>query len=119
MCGAVKRGAVETISASGEIDRLFSEGQRAGTPALLVLALRTPEARGPGGRVLFVAGKKLGGAVLRNRCKRVERAAAVRAGAPWPGWDVALIARARTSWVSPEELDAALDQGLRKLGVKT
>ena len=45
------------------------------------------------GRVAFVAGKKLGNAPQRNRAKRRLRAAAAGQGAPWPGYDVVLVAR--------------------------
>lgn len=107
---------MRTITAPTEIDRLFKEGRRVSSPALLVLALPTPPAREPDGRVLFVAGTRLGNAVKRNRSKRVLREAARRAGAPWPGWDIALIARAVTSQATVDELDAALARALKTIG---
>lgn len=107
---------MRTITAPSEIDRLFAGGRRVAHPALLVLALPT-QARVPEGRVLFVAGTKLGSAVVRNRSKRVLREAARRAGAPWMGWDVALIARTETAQASPDLLDSALERALRKLGI--
>jgi len=99
---------MRTITAHGEIERLFTEGSRTSHRVLLVLALGTPEARGPEGRVLFVAGKRIGSAVRRNRAKRVMREAVRRAGGPWPGSDVALVARQGTADAAPEELDVAL-----------
>jgi ribonuclease P protein component len=106
---------MRTITAHAEVDRLFTEGGRAAGSTLLVLAVETPEARDPNGRVLFVAGKKLGSAVVRNRSKRVMRAAVGRVGGPWAGWDVALVARARTRDARPEEIDAALVAAIETL----
>jgi ribonuclease P protein component len=66
---------------------------------------------------VFVAGKKLGGAVMRNRCKRVLREAVRRAGGPWDGHDIALVARAKAATAMPADLDTSLREGLRKAGV--
>jgi ribonuclease P protein component len=109
---------VRTIRSNREIDALFREGVRVSAPVLVVMTRATHEGRGPGGRVAFVAGKKLGNAVKRNRSKRVLRAAAGRAGAPWAGYDVVLIARPATATASAASLDEALERGLRKAGVR-
>jgi len=66
---------------------------------------------------MFVAGKRLGGAVWRNRAKRVMREAVRRAGGPWPGFDVALVAKSDTGEAPTGDLDASLDQALRRGGV--
>lgn len=108
---------MHTVTSAGEIDALFKHGTRAGTDLLVALTLPTPERRGPSGRVVFVAGKKLGGAVMRNRCKRVMREAVRRAGGPWAGADVALLARAGLATAGPAAIDAALAKALRRLGV--
>lgn len=106
-----------TITSSSDIDALFREGQRAAHPLLVVLAGPTPAGRPAQGRVVFVAGKRIGDAVLRNRCKRVLRETVRRAGGPWPALDVALVARAETGAARPEALDAALGRALKRLGV--
>ena len=111
--------AKRTITARGEIDRLFSEGSRTSQKVLVVLALATPEARGPEGRVLFVAGRRVGSAVRRNRAKRVMRETVRRAGGPWPGLDIALIAREGTAEAPHRELDLALTHALISLGVRS
>lgn len=108
---------MRTLKAASEIDALFKTGRRGSTDLIVVLSAPTPERRGPGGRVVFVAGKKLGGAVMRNRCKRVLREAVRRAGGPWGGHDVAVVARFHVATATPAELDAALVLGLRKAGV--
>lgn len=67
---------------------------------------------------MFVAGKRLGGAVFRNRSKRVMREAMRRAGGPYSGWDLALIARARTAAAPIAEIDRALDAAVTTLGIQ-
>jgi ribonuclease P protein component len=108
---------MRTLKSPSEIDDLFRSGRRGSTELILILSLRTPEQRGPEGRVVFVAGKKLGGAVMRNRCKRVLRAATRRCGGPWTGFDVAIVARKNAATASPADLDASLVAALRKAGV--
>jgi ribonuclease P protein component len=108
---------MRTLKAPSEIDALFKTGRRGSTDLIVVLSAITPTRRGPEGRVVFVAGKKMGGAVVRNRCKRVLREAMRRAGGPWDGHDVALVARLKVATASPTALDAALREGLRKAGV--
>lgn len=45
------------------------------------------------GRVAFIAGKKLGGAVWRNAAKRRMRAICHDAGGPWDGYEVIFLAK--------------------------
>ena len=101
---------MRTIRSNREIDDLFREGARVTHPALNALVARTPAGRGAEGRVAFVAGRRLGGAVQRNRSKRVLREAVRRSGTSWPGYDVALIARPRTAGASSAGLDEAVRQ---------
>jgi len=108
---------MQTITSRKEIDRLFAGGRRVSHPALLVLASPSPTYRTNGG-VVFVAGKRLGGAVTRNRCKRVLRELARRSDG-WAGWDIALIARTATPTAEPGVLDGALGAALSKLGLRS
>lgn len=96
---------------------MFQSARRAAHPLVMTLVTETPEGRGPEGRVAFIAGKRIGGAVVRNRARRVLRAAARRAGAPWPGYDVALLARPDTGAASPDDLDHAIKNVLSRQGV--
>jgi ribonuclease P protein component len=106
-----------TIKSSREIDAVFRGAKRAIDPLIIVLVSRTPDGRGQDGRVAFIAGKRLGGAVLRNRCKRVMRSAVRRLKGPWGGWDVVLIARASTASVPASQLDEAMVAVLSRAGV--
>lgn len=96
-----------TIKSNKEVDRLFKEGKRANTPLVAARIAPTPEERGHHGRVAFVAGKKLGNAVFRNRCKRVMRVMVRDVGGPWPGYDIVFIARAQTPYAHREDLEKA------------
>jgi ribonuclease P protein component len=107
---------MRTITSPTDIDKLFKTGRRASHALLVVLCTGSPEARDQSGRVVFVAGRKLGGAVVRNRCKRVMREACRRAGGPWPGKDMAFVARAGIATATPEEMDEAAAGLLSRLG---
>ncbi len=109
---------METVRSSREIERMFAEGERASHPLLLAIVMKTPSERGPGGRVAFIAGKRLGGAVSRNRAKRLLREAARRAGGPWDAFDVAFVARDALLDARPEEIDRAMRSVLRRTGVE-
>jgi ribonuclease P protein component len=107
-----------TIKSSREIDRIFREAKRASHPLIIMLTVPTPEGRGRTGRVAFLAGKKLGTAVWRNRSRRVLREGARRAGAPWDGQDVVLIARTGLDRASAQSVDAAITSLLKRSGLQ-
>lgn len=110
---------MSTIGSAREIDRLFTEGAKTGNSLVTIIVAETPSGRGPEGRVVFVAGKRLGSAPKRNRAKRVLRESARRVGGPWPGYDVALQARAGTGAALSAELDAAMGLAIKKAGLGT
>lgn len=70
------------------------------------------------GITAFVAGRRVGGAVVRNRARRVLRAA-WREIAPdvRPGLDVALVARAGIRGAKTEELVTEMRELLARAGV--
>jgi ribonuclease P protein component len=108
---------VSTIKSSREIDVMFRSARRVAHPLVIALAAKAPSQRGQNGRVAYIAGKKLGGAVMRNRCRRVLRESARRCGAPWDAWDVALVARPGTAGAGPGALDEAVRGVLTRAGV--
>lgn len=108
----------DTIRSSREIERVFATGRRAATEHFVLLVAPTPLGAGARGRLAFVAGRKLGGAVTRNRAKRVLREAVRRAGGPWQGADVVVVARRSAATASAAELDAALALALARAGLK-
>ena len=87
---------LETIKSSADITRVFKLGKRFGRGSNMLLILKNDEQHGQTGRVAFVAGKKLGNAVWRNRAKRRMRAACQQLHMEWPGYDVIFVANQRT-----------------------
>ncbi len=110
---------MSTIKSSREIDSIFRDSRRVAHPLVIALIANTPEGRGHDGRVAFVAGKRMGNAVSRNRAKRVLRAAARQAGAPWPGYDVVLIATSQTGSASADELRRAFSRMLARAEMRS
>ena len=85
---------METIKSSEEITNLFKTGTRFHTAYLTFIVLpQCDHGESPNGRVAFIAGKKLGNAVWRNRAKRRMRALCEDIGGPWKGLDVVLLAK--------------------------
>ena len=89
--------AMNTIKSRTEISRLFASGKRYSCPSATVLVSKSAEEHDPRGRVAFVAGKKLGGAVWRNAAKRRLREVCREIGGPWPGYDMVFIAKSATT----------------------
>jgi len=80
-----------------------------------LLVLRVRPNGGEASRFGFVAGKAVGGAVVRNRVKRRLREAA-RAAAVRPGLDIVIGARKAAAEAAYNELERALWALLRRAG---
>lgn len=102
-----------TIKSRGDFERVFSRGRRSGDRLVRVRSVATGEGRP--GRVAFVAAKRLGNAVYRNRCKRVLREAARLEGLPVAGRDVILFSTNETHDSNPQEVAASLRKLLKKV----
>lgn len=105
-----------TITSKQEIERLFRQGRRSSSSVAAVIVLPS-QAAGGAGRCMFVAGKKLGTAPLRNRCKRVLRHVASELGAPWQGYDVVFMARRGVAHAPHQQVVGQVQRSLRNLGV--
>ena len=102
------------MKSKAEMERLFSEGRRSSSSVLSVIAAPANESSG---RVAFIAGKKLGVAPLRSRCKRVMRATARELGMPWQDFDVVFIARRRVATADHAKVLKDMKMCLEKAGV--
>ena len=97
---------IATLGRRTEFDLVYAQGRRSVCDALVLLHLESA----PEPRVAFVASRKVGGAVARNRAKRVMRAAFRQAADDLPenlGWMV-LIARREILPLKSHEVAARL-----------
>lgn len=104
-----------TVKSKAEMERLFHEGRRSSSSLLSVIIA---PAACENGRVAFIAGKKLGVAPLRSRCKRVMRAAAAELGFPRQGHDVVFIARRRVATADHRKVLSEMRKCLENGGVE-
>jgi ribonuclease P protein component len=103
---------VETLKTSGQFERVRRAGRSwASGPVVLNAA---PNGR-EGIRCGFVVGKKVGGAVSRNRARRRIREA-IRQKLPLlkPGYDLVWIARSSIIEADFDSIQAAVDDVLRR-----
>ena len=105
---------METIKSKQDFEEVFSAGRRYGCSLVRVCVMRD-SARS--GRVAFVAARRLGNAVFRNRCKRVLREAARACDMPRKGADIILFATRSTHDASPALVANELRTLLRKARV--
>lgn len=110
---------LETIKSSTEVSYLFTHGKRLNTPFVTLIVLPKDQQHGQIGRVAFVAGKKLGNAVWRNKAKRRMRALCRDLGGPWEGFDVIFLARRQTTQVTYSKVLNACEKTLTDFGFQT
>ena len=108
---------LKTIKSSAEITHLFKEGKRVGTKDITLIVMRNEEEHDQYGRAAFIAGKKLGNAVWRNRAKRRMRALCKELQGPFAGYDVLFVARRSVNEVSFEEMKQKTEHALVKAGI--
>ena len=107
---------MRTLKSRQDFERVFTQGKRYNHP-LMRMVICASEDEGDPGRVAFVAAKRLGNAVWRNRSKRVLRVAAASLQMPVTGYDIILFATSKTSTAAPVELGAAAASLLRRAKV--
>jgi ribonuclease P protein component len=104
------------LKSATDFERVRRDGRSHAHPLVVLLARRREAAEPPAEtRVGFAAGRGVGGAVKRNRAKRLLREA-VRRRAPElaAGWDLVFIARPPLAAAGLEDAQAAVAQVLRR-----
>ena len=101
------------LSRSGEFERVYREGRSHASRHLVVYAFpRADDESDP--RLGISVGRKLGGAVERNRIKRLLREAFWAGAAELtPGHDFVIVARQAAGELAREGGEPAIEQALR------
>lgn len=107
---------METIKSHRDFERVYTCGRRYNHP-LMRMTVCDVRNEGDPGRVAFVAAKRLGCAVVRNRSKRVLRATVQGGQFPVAGKDVIFFATPKTRSASPAEMHAALRSLCKRAGL--
>ena len=105
----------QTLKENKDFRRIYYRGKSEASPALVTYAMKS---RLPYSRVGITSGKKIGGAVERNRARRLIRAAFSLYEDNLNGsWDIVFVARTRTTEVKMQEVAAQMEAQLGKLGI--
>ena len=103
---------LKTIKSKKEFGEVFHNGERAGGRLVRITAL---DNEGDSTRVAFVAAKRLGNAVYRNRCKRILREASRLCDLPQADLLLLMFATNRTAEAKPEAVAHEIERLLKKI----
>ena len=105
----------QTLKLNKDFRRLYYRGKSVASPCLVSYAMKS---RQKGVRYGITTSKKIGGAVERNRSRRVIRAAFSQLEEKIDGnWDIVFVARSRTSKVKMQDVLKEMTEHFKKLGV--
>ena len=101
------------IKRNNDYIRLYRRGKNAVSGVLVTYCSHNRRGKN---RIGITASKKVGGAVQRNRAKRVIRAAYTTLEPQLPqGWDFIFVARSRTAHCKMQSVRDSMEQQIREL----
>lgn len=104
-----------TITGNRDFQRLYRRGRSCVSPGLVTYALKN---KNNNLRIGITTSKKVGKAVRRNRSRRVIRAAFAGLGISQSApYDIIFVARTRTAFLKSYEVQAAMREHLKTLGI--
>ena len=105
--------AAVTLKRNHEFQRLYRKGKSAAAPTL---ALYCRKNRQPENRLGLTVGKKVGGAVTRNRVRRrLREIYRLHKGELRTGYDIVVVARTRAIFARYSELERSFLRLMKKL----
>ncbi|MCI8442089.1 MAG: ribonuclease P protein component [Provencibacterium sp.] len=105
--------AAETLNRNRQFRLIYKKGKSRVHALLVTYAMKN---RTKTARIAVVSSKKIGNAVLRNRARRVVRAAYRDCGYPVPsGWDVVFVCRTKTAHVKSTAIVPVMQRQLQEL----
>lgn len=106
---------ITTIKENRDFQRLYRRGRSFVSPVLVTYALKNKHNNL---RIGITTSKKVGKAVNRSRCRRVIRAAFYNTGADQSApYDLIFVARTRTAYVKSQEVEKAMREHMKMLGI--
>lgn len=106
---------VTTLTQNTQFHRVYYKGKSCASPILVTYALKSRE---DDVRYGITASTKIGGAVERNRCRRIIKAAFTSMSDKVNGsWDLVFVARFKTNFSSSPEIAKVMEKQLTELGV--
>ncbi len=114
--GGRRRGRRQRLSRSAEFDRVFREGRSHASRHLVLYAFPRADDSGSDPRLGVSVGRKVGGAVERNRVKRVLREAFwAEADGLATGHDFVIVARPDVGRLADEQGGRGVADALREV----
>ncbi len=106
---------VTTLTQNTQFQRVYHKGKSCISPVLVTYALRNRE---NDVRYGITTSTKIGGAVKRNRCRRIIKSAFTSLSEKVNGsWDLVFVARFKTNFSSSPEIAKVMEKQLTELGV--
>ncbi len=104
-----------TLKENKDFRRLYYRGKSEASPCLVTYVMKS---RRRETRIGITSGKKIGGAVQRNRARRVIRAAFSEVeGRIIGSFDIVFVARTKTTEVKMQKVLSEMEKQLKSLGV--